>query len=208
MSRRQRRGLENFLSSSFEVTTKNNDSRISLRLFGFSVSAWSDQEGVPGPGGAGEAEGAGTDRCPRRGPPPSSFSSRAQRAGASRGRRAAAAAAIRRLQICRPEIRCPPLTSRHLEASASRPGALCKEKEGRGCEEAASERARGEAGRGRSGGGRTQSAQPARGARSGLGGEGGGGGGVGRRRRQKRGSRAPLGGGGRRGAARTAEMDC
>lgn len=137
------RGLENFSSSSFEVTTKNNDSRSSPRLSGFSVSAWSDQEGGSWSWGCGGSRRS-RHGCPRRGPPPSSIRSPAQRAGASRGRRAAAAAAIHRLRSCRPEIRCPHLPPGTLKREGAR--GICKEQEGRGCEEAASERARGEAG--------------------------------------------------------------
>lgn len=62
---------------------------------------------------------------PTPGPPLSaSEAARGVRGAPSRGRRAAAAAAIRRLEIRCPEIRCPRLTSWHLEARGS--GELCK----------------------------------------------------------------------------------
>lgn len=113
--------LKNFPSSSAEVTTKNNDSQISRRLSGVSASISSDQDRVPCPGGGGEKQEDETRRDPPKPGPPlaASEAARRVRGAPSRGRRAAAAAAIRRLEIRCPELRCPRLTSWHLEARGS-----------------------------------------------------------------------------------------
>lgn len=118
--------LKNFPSSSPEVKTKNNDSQISQRLSGISASISLDQEG-----GSLSWEERARSKKTRPGEIPlargrlsASEAARGVPGAPSRGRRAAAAAAIRSLEIRCPEIRCPRLTSWHLEARGS--GELCK----------------------------------------------------------------------------------
>lgn len=126
MLRSQHRRSRIFLLPLLKLQRKITTGRSAGRLSGVSASTSSDQEGVPGSRGeGGEKQEDATRRDPPRPGPPLSASEAARRVpgATSRGRRAAAAAEIRRL-----EIRCPRLTSWRLEARGS--GELCKELEG------------------------------------------------------------------------------
>lgn len=131
MLRSQHRRSRIFLLPLLKLQRKITTGRSAGRLSGVSASTSSDQEGVPGSRGeGGEKQEDATRRDPPRPGPPLSASEAARRVpgATSRGRRAAAAAEIRRLEIRCPEIRCPRLTSWRLEARGS--GELCKELEG------------------------------------------------------------------------------
>lgn len=74
------RGLKNFPSSSFEVTTKKRTAGAACGSPASQFQRGQTKKGVPGPGDAGVAEGVGTDALGGDRLPPASAAQRSVRA--------------------------------------------------------------------------------------------------------------------------------